>query len=81
MIEIRLDTDRKMELTVTGHATAEEGEEHSLICNSVSVLAQGMAYCLTKYESDHEALLGLDYRPDKGDMLLKLFPEESICWN
>lgn len=75
MIEIRLD-DRSFTLEIKGHAMAEEGPEHRFICSNVSVIAQGLAYCLTKYEKEHEALYGMDYRPEEGDLLLKALPED-----
>lgn len=73
MIEINLNTAR-FKLEIKGHAKREESEEYSAICTGVSTLAQGLAYTITKYESDHEALNGMDYRPEPGDLLLKAIP-------
>lgn len=75
MIRIDLD-DKHFTLRVTGHATAEEGKDHQLICNAVSVIAQGLAYSVTRLEKEREAITGLDYRPESGNLLLKIYPEQ-----
>ena len=75
MIIINLD-DRLLKLTVTGHATPEEGPDWKLVCNSVSVLAQGLVYSIAKFEENHDALLGFDYKIDPGDMIVNPSPEE-----
>jgi hypothetical protein len=73
MIEINLNTAR-FKLEIRGHAKPEEHPDYSAICTGVSTLAQGLGYTISKYESDHEALNGLDYRPEAGDLLLKAYP-------
>lgn len=75
MIEIRLD-DRNFTLEAKGHALETEGPEWKYICSNVSTLTQGLAYSLTKYEKEHESIRGMDYRPEPGDLLLKVDPEE-----
>ncbi len=75
MIRIDLDETRLM-LTVKGHAQAEESEEYRHICAGVSAIAQGMAYCLAKWQKEKDSLLAMDYRPDKGDLLLQVQPED-----
>ena len=76
MISINLD-DKNFVLTVKGHALEAEGPDHQLICNSVSVIVQGLAYSLTKFEKDRDAMEGFDYRPDEGDLYLKIMP---VAW-
>lgn len=74
MIEINMNTAR-FKLTVKGHALPEETEEYSQICSAVSALAQGLAYTITKYESDHNCIEELDYRNEPGDFFWQVKPE------
>jgi uncharacterized protein YsxB (DUF464 family) len=73
MIDINVNTAR-FKLEIRGHAKPEETPEYQGICAAVSAIAQGLAYTITKYEKDHEAINGIDYRPEPGDMLLQVTP-------
>ena len=73
MIEINVNTAR-FKLEIKGHAKLEETPEYREICAAVSAIAQGLAYTITKYEKDHEAINGIDYRPEPGDLLLQVTP-------
>ena len=75
MIEIRMNTAR-FKLTVKGHATAEETGEWREVCSAVSALAQALAWSITKYDGmEKGALKSVEYRPDSGDLLLRVWPE------
>jgi uncharacterized protein YsxB (DUF464 family) len=75
VIEINLNTAR-FKMTVKGHANPDESSEYQAICNSVSALAQGMVYSVSKYHKDEEPLRTFEYRNDPGDLLLRAWPEE-----
>lgn len=75
MIEIRMDTKR-LKLTVKGHAMEDECEDHLLVCNSASVLAQGLAWSCKKFGEEKQAADRIQYRPDRGDLFLMVIPEK-----
>ena len=75
MIMIRMDTNH-LKLTVTGHAKPEETDAYREICSAASALAQAMVYAVTKYK-EGAALDTLDYRPDSGDLMVKMIAEEG----
>ena len=72
MIEIRMETKR-LKLSVTGHAKAEENEDYAAICTAVSTVAQGLAYTVSKMG---KALRSVQYRKDPGDLFLLAIPED-----
>ena len=75
MIRIDLD-DKHFTLRVTGHATAEEHDDHSLICSAVSAIAQGLVYCVSKMDNAEGALRSIQYRDEPGDYFLLIIPEQ-----
>lgn len=75
MIEINVNTAR-FKVTIKGHAMPEENARYLEICNSVSSLAQGLAYALTKYEKEHEPFKRVEWRGEPGNTLLRVWPEE-----
>ncbi len=75
MIRINLDT-KHFTLTIEGHARQEEGGEFNAVCTAVSAIAQGVAYCVTKENTEKDILEGMDYRPEPGDFLIRLLPTE-----
>lgn len=77
MITITMNTKR-LKLTVTGHALQEESKgetDYIAICNMVAALAQGMAYAVSRYNNGEGTMKSIEYRPDPGDLMLKVFPE------
>ena len=73
MITIDINTG-KFRVAVTGHAMPEETDEYREVCAGISAMAQGLMYCMTKYESDHDALVSVNYRSDPGDLLIEVTP-------
>ena len=74
MITIEVNTSR-YKVTVQGHATAEENEDYRAICAGVSTLAQALAYAIGKIGGDKSALKKMDYRPERGNTLIRVWPE------
>lgn len=74
MITITMNTAR-LKLTVEGHAQPEESEEFQLICAASSALAQSLAYACSKYNGGEGTMKSFQYRPDSGNLLIKVFPE------
>lgn len=75
MIEIRMDTKR-LKMKIEGHAQPEECDDHTLVCNAASVLAQGLVYSCKKYSDEKQAAKEIKYRPDRGDMFFLVIPEK-----
>lgn len=73
MITITMNTER-LKVTITGHATAEEGNQYKEICSAASALAQSLMYSISKFPAD--ALKSAEYRPDPGNLMIRIFPEE-----
>ena len=73
MIEINVNTAR-FKLTVKGHATQEESSQYREICAAASALAQALMYSISKIPGD--AMKSVEYRPDVGDLLIRVYPEE-----
>ena len=59
---------------VKGHARPEETPLNGEICASASMLVQGLAHSLAKFEATQNAILQFDYRGDPGDMVLHVIP-------
>ena len=75
MIEINVNT-AKFRVSVKGHAMPEESEDYRQICAAASALAQSLMYCLTKMEEDGKsAYKSVEYRHDKGDIYIRVWPE------
>jgi hypothetical protein len=74
MIDIEVNTGR-YRITVKGHALPEESEDYQAICTAVSALTQALAYSIGKCGGDKSALKKMDYRADRGDMLIRAWPE------
>lgn len=83
MIHIEMNTTRFL-LTIEGHAQPEEHKDYKEICAAASMLAQGLAYSISKLNGDSDALSSMKYRDEPGNMMLKVYPEEwariSIGW-
>lgn len=75
MIKIRMDMNR-FKLTVQGHAMPEETEAYREICSAASALAQAMVYAVTRFK-EGAALDTMEYRPDSGDLMVKMRAEEG----
>lgn len=75
MIHIEMNTKR-LKLTVKGHAEPEESESYKEICAACSAIAQAMVYAVTRYE-EGAALDEMDYRPDRGDFMVRMRPEKG----
>ena len=74
MITITMNTKR-LKLTVDGHAQPEESAEYREICAAASALAQALAYTVSRYNGGEGTMKSIQYRPDPGNLLLKVFPE------
>jgi len=75
MIEITMNSQR-MKLQIRGHAKAEENADYHAICTAVSVLAQGMVYCISKMNDAEGALRSIQYRREPGDFYALIIPEQ-----
>lgn len=74
MITIRMNT-AKLKLTIDGHATPAESGEWKEICAATSALAQALMYSLTKYNDGKDTMKSVEYRPEAGNMMIRVFPE------
>lgn len=74
MITINLSVE-KFKVTVTGHAQPEEGENYRETCAATSMLIQGLAHSITKFQAAQNGIQEIDYRGEPGDMLLRIKPE------
>lgn len=83
MITVTMNTAR-LKLTVEGHAQPEESKEYREICAAVSAISQGLVWCVSKYNDGEGAMKSIEYRPDPGNLLLKVYPEawaeRAIRW-
>ena len=73
MIEITMDTQEFL-VMVKGHAQPEESEMYRETCAAASMLTQGLAHSLAKFEATQNAILQFDYRDEPGNMLLHVIP-------
>ena len=74
MITIRMNTT-KLKLTIDGHATPEESDEYRQICAGASALAQALMYAMTKYNDGKDTMKSVEYRPDAGNLMIRVYPE------
>ena len=74
MININLSVE-KFILTVTGHAQPDECEQYREVCAASSMLVQGLAYSITKFQDAQNGIQEIDYRNQPGDMLLRIKPD------
>lgn len=74
MIEINLSVE-KFTLKITGHAQPDESERYREICAGASMLAQGLASSICKFQKTQNGIQAIDYRDTPGDMLLKIRPD------
>ena len=74
MIEIMVNTAR-FRVAVKGHATPEESAQYREICSAVSALAQGMMFSLNRVNDEGGAYKSVEYRPDPGDLMIRVYPE------
>ena len=77
MITITMNTAR-LKLTVEGHAIPAEDQEeldYLRICSAASALSQSLAYAITKYNDGEGTMKSFNYRPDPGNLLIRVFPE------
>lgn len=74
MINITLSVD-KFTLKVTGHATPDEGETYREVCAAASMLVQGLAHSITKFQAAQNGIQEIDYRDQPGDLLLRIKPD------
>ena len=75
MIKITLST-KDFVLLVKGHAQPEESERYRETCAAASMLAQALAYSISKFQEQQNGILQVDYRDEPGDMLLLVVPEK-----
>jgi len=74
MITINLSVE-KFTLKIDGHAEPAESQEYREICAGCSMLAQGLAASITKFQGKQDGIREIDYRDTPGDMLLRIQPE------
>ena len=74
MITVNMNTAR-FKLTVEGHAQPEESEDYRQICAACSALAQSLAWSVSKYNDGEGAMKSFEYRPDAGNLLIRVWPE------
>lgn len=74
MIEINLSVEY-FTLTIKGHAEPEESELFRETCAAASMLAQGLAASIAKFQRTQNGMREMTYRGDPGDMLLQVKPE------
>jgi len=75
MIEINLNTAR-FKLTVKGHAEPDESDSYQQICAATSAIVQALAYSITKFNHEGDALKEFKFRDDPGNAELRVWPEE-----
>lgn len=74
MININLSVE-KFTVTVTGHAQPDEGENYREVCAAASMMVQGLAHSITKFQGAQNGIREIDYRGEPGDMMLRVKPE------
>ena len=75
MIEITMDT-KTFTVIVKGHAQPEESDLYRITCASASMLAQGLAHSLAKFEATQKGILQFDLRNEPGDFVLHVIPDK-----
>lgn len=75
MIEIEMNTAR-LKLTVKGHAMPDESPQYKEICAACSALVQALAYTITKFNNEGDALEIFKFQDEPGDVILKVKPTE-----
>ena len=75
MIEINLNT-ASFKLTVTGHAEPDESDSYQQICAATSAIVQALAYSITKFNHEGDAMQSFKFQDEPGNVLLKVVPEE-----
>ena len=70
MIIIDLSVE-KFQLIIKGHAQPEETEDYFQVCAGASMLAQGLAHSIAKFQKQQDGIKRILYRGDPGDMVLK----------
>ena len=74
MIQINLSVEN-FTLKIDGHAQPEESERFREICAGASMLAQGLAHSIAKFQKQQDGIRHILYRGDPGDMVLAVEPE------
>ena len=74
MIVINLSVE-KFTLKIDGHAQPEESDRFREICAGASMLAQGLACSIVKFQREQNGIREIDYRDTPGDMLLRVKPD------
>lgn len=74
MIIIDLSVE-KFQLIIKGHAQPEETEDYFQVCAGASMLAQGLAHSIAKFQKQQDGIRHILYRGDPGDMVLAVEPE------
>ena len=75
MIEIEMNTAR-LKLTVKGHAMPDESPQFKEICAACSALVQALAYTITKFNHEGDALELFKFQDEPGNVILKVKPSE-----
>jgi len=74
MININLSVE-KFTVTITGHAQPDECEQYREVCAAASMLVQGLAHSITKFQAAQNGIQEIDYRDQPGDLLLRIKPD------
>ena len=74
MININLSVE-KFTVTITGHAQPDECEQYREVCAAASMLVQGLAHSITKFQGAQNGIQEIDYRDQPGDLLLRIKPD------
>ena len=74
MIKINLSVEKFMR-KIDGHAQPEESERFREICAAASMLAQGLASSICKFQKAQNGIREIDYRDTPGDMQLRFQPD------
>lgn len=74
MIHINLSVE-KFTVTITGHAQPDECEQYREVCAAASMLVQGLAHSITKFQAAQNGIQEIDYRDQPGDLLLRIKPD------
>jgi len=75
MIRINLNSART-KLTIEGHAQPEESAQYKEICAAASALVQALAYSITKFNHEGDALELFKFDDTPGNVLLKVKASE-----
>lgn len=74
MININLSVE-KFTVTVTGHAQPDECEQYREVCAAASMLVQGLAHSITKFQAAQNGIQEIDYDGTPGAVLLRIKPD------